>query len=220
MTNGSPRTVNCAAALYRLLLKGYPAEFRREYGDEMLHVFRELASESWNRKGTAGLMSFWLRVLADLVRSVPQQHFLTLSGRFSVKTILSASLAVAVAAFLQLVVFTTLALLIGSVAVCGAFMGIVYFEGFVAGQKTPLPVELAIVLLPPIVTGFILARVRPFHRSLLAAPLGTMLLWGPASIFAGGSPWWGGVGLMIVTGALAWGGCFASSRVQQRPATS
>ena len=100
----SHRAVECSAALYRLLLKVYPAECRREYGDEMQLVFRELATDSWNRKG-------------------------------------------------------------------------------------------------------------------LAAPLGTMLLWGPAAIFDDSAPWWGGVAVMIVTGALAWGGCYASSRVRQRPAT-
>ena len=43
---------------------------------------------------------------------------------------------------------------------------------------TAYPAELALVVLPPLATGFILARVRPFHRPFLAAPLGSMLLWG------------------------------------------
>ena len=43
MMSRSSRPVRISVALYRLLIKAYPASFRRAYGAEMAQVFDDLA---------------------------------------------------------------------------------------------------------------------------------------------------------------------------------
>jgi hypothetical protein len=50
--------------LYSALLRVYPTSFRREYGDRMLEVFRQLHGDYRGSRVT-----FWLFVLADICRS-------------------------------------------------------------------------------------------------------------------------------------------------------
>jgi hypothetical protein len=55
--------MNISYRLYGLLLFAYPAEFRREFGNEMRQVFRDC----YRAEGRArSLPSFWLRILLDL----------------------------------------------------------------------------------------------------------------------------------------------------------
>jgi putative ABC transport system permease protein len=56
--------------LYRLLLKLYPAGFREEYAKPMEREFRDELAES---TGVFALTKLWLRLLADLSISLPQQ---------------------------------------------------------------------------------------------------------------------------------------------------
>ncbi len=53
--------------LYRMLLKLYPANFRSEYGDEMLCVFRDSCRERYRTSGRKGVIRLWLPLLADLL---------------------------------------------------------------------------------------------------------------------------------------------------------
>ena len=62
----SPRPVESSVRAYDVLVKSYPASFRREYRDEMTLVFRELVTDAWRRRGVAGLTAAWFRVLGDL----------------------------------------------------------------------------------------------------------------------------------------------------------
>jgi|GEM_PF-465440 len=61
--------------VYRLLLKGYPGEFREKYGADMAQVFRDRCRDESRRRGTWGLVVLSLHTLADLVRTVPAEHF-------------------------------------------------------------------------------------------------------------------------------------------------
>lgn len=61
-------------SLYRLLLAVYPAKFRREYGREMLLVFRSCYRCERARGGRAGVARLWLRTLIDLISTAPQEH--------------------------------------------------------------------------------------------------------------------------------------------------
>lgn len=58
--------------LYARLLCLYPAEFRKQYGEAMLQLFRDRlrADPSWS-----GVARVWLEVAYDLAVSVPKQHF-------------------------------------------------------------------------------------------------------------------------------------------------
>jgi predicted permease len=57
-----------AERIYRCMLCCYPAEFRREYGREMLMVFRE-------RVRAERPFPFWLELLADLFTTAPKEHW-------------------------------------------------------------------------------------------------------------------------------------------------
>ncbi len=55
--------------IFDLLLKLYPRRFRDEYGDGMRQVFRDRRREEMNS------VRLWIEVLADLVVSVPREHW-------------------------------------------------------------------------------------------------------------------------------------------------
>ncbi len=57
--------------LYALLLRLYPARFRRAYGDEAMQVFRERLRDE---RGFGARVRLWLEILADVGRSAPQEH--------------------------------------------------------------------------------------------------------------------------------------------------
>lgn len=61
--------------LYRRLLRFYPADFRREYGDEMRRLFAE---QLWDARQSGGgrraLVGLWTRTLLDLATTAPRQH--------------------------------------------------------------------------------------------------------------------------------------------------
>ncbi|HET9713019.1 MAG TPA: hypothetical protein VFP64_14085 [Pyrinomonadaceae bacterium] len=63
--------MNLSTRVYGLLLLAYPAEFRREFGNEMLQVFRD----SYRTEARNGSVpSFWLRTLLDLVSTAAKER--------------------------------------------------------------------------------------------------------------------------------------------------
>jgi hypothetical protein len=75
MMNRPKWTLPVLDRVYRLLLKGYPGEFREKYGADMAQVFRDRCRDESRRRGTWGLVVLSLHTLADLVRTVPAEHF-------------------------------------------------------------------------------------------------------------------------------------------------
>jgi hypothetical protein len=69
---------NWSARLYGLLLLAYPAEFRREYGSEMAHMFGDLCREQLRHAGARGLAAVWARALWDVAVSAPVERMDTL----------------------------------------------------------------------------------------------------------------------------------------------
>jgi hypothetical protein len=63
--------LNTASRLYHWLLLAYPPEFRRQFGDEMLQVFRD-CYRSEERSGS--LTGFWFRTLLDLVMTAAKER--------------------------------------------------------------------------------------------------------------------------------------------------
>jgi predicted permease len=53
--------------VFRLLLRLYPAEFRRELGEEMVEFYRDRVRDEWGRRGWLGIASLWGRAAADLL---------------------------------------------------------------------------------------------------------------------------------------------------------
>src|SRR6185369_886345 len=64
--------------LYGLLLLAYPAEFRREYGSEMAHMFGDLCREEQRHAGARGLAAVWARAIWDVAVSAPVERMDTL----------------------------------------------------------------------------------------------------------------------------------------------
>lgn len=59
---------------YALMLRAYPADFRREYGLHMAQVFRDCSREVDRIKGPISLIHFWFTILLDLVKTAPNEH--------------------------------------------------------------------------------------------------------------------------------------------------
>jgi hypothetical protein len=60
--------------LYRLLLRAYPASFRRRYAGEMAEVFGDMAEAAVERRGGVGLIGLWVRVVPDLLLTAVGQQ--------------------------------------------------------------------------------------------------------------------------------------------------
>ena len=63
--------MNISYRLYGLLLFAYPAEFRREFGNEMRQVFRDCYRAEVRARS---LPNFWLRTLVDLVLTAAKER--------------------------------------------------------------------------------------------------------------------------------------------------
>ncbi len=74
VSNSLERSINLSARLYGILLIAYPPTFRREFGGQMVQVFRAACRHSL-REGSRGLMRFWLQALADLITSAAAERF-------------------------------------------------------------------------------------------------------------------------------------------------
>ncbi|HET8909018.1 MAG TPA: hypothetical protein VFN11_18840, partial [Ktedonobacterales bacterium] len=70
-TNGSRSSwaLRFSVALYGRLLVMYPRSFRREYGTQMLQVFRDCSREAARTRGPVGLCRYWLVATSDLIVS-------------------------------------------------------------------------------------------------------------------------------------------------------
>ena len=55
--------------LFRLLLRLYPAPFRRAYGEEMVELFRRRLADRQTGERTGTVMGLWVRVVGDVVRT-------------------------------------------------------------------------------------------------------------------------------------------------------
>lgn len=62
-----PPLVAVSVAVYRRLLRAYPPGFRRAYGPQMVHMFRDQCRVAIRQRGTMGLVVVWVRTLGDFV---------------------------------------------------------------------------------------------------------------------------------------------------------
>ena len=56
-------------AVYRALLRLYPARFQEEFAADMALDFADASDEGWMQRGWCGLMAVWVGTSRDLVRS-------------------------------------------------------------------------------------------------------------------------------------------------------
>jgi len=80
--------LSASLRLYTLLLLIYPRSFRREYGELMIQLFRDLMRDGIRQRGCLGAIPYgiaalhevWWRVVAQLPATAWQQHLLA-SGK-------------------------------------------------------------------------------------------------------------------------------------------
>jgi len=60
-------SISLSVFLYRCLLRLGPANFRREYGQQMMQVFRQCCRDAYQRRGPLGVFLLWLPTFSDLV---------------------------------------------------------------------------------------------------------------------------------------------------------
>jgi len=72
----SPRTASGPIQLriYRFLLLAYPISFRRDYGRQMMQLFRDCHRDAGAGPHAFGSSRLWLRTLLDLARTAPAEH--------------------------------------------------------------------------------------------------------------------------------------------------
>jgi hypothetical protein len=67
-------TAVLSCRVYQLLLIAYPSEFRREYGPQMLQVFRDCYREEARRNSQLAIAGYWVRTLLDLALTAAREH--------------------------------------------------------------------------------------------------------------------------------------------------
>jgi hypothetical protein len=73
--------LSASLRLYTLLLLIYPRSFRREYGELMIQLFRDLMRDGIRQRGCLGVIKVWWRVVAELPATAWQQHLLAWGNR-------------------------------------------------------------------------------------------------------------------------------------------
>ena len=63
------KAVDVSCRVYRRLLMAYPKSHRQEYGPAILQLFRDQCCDAWAAARARGLITFWLRALADLLKT-------------------------------------------------------------------------------------------------------------------------------------------------------
>ncbi len=100
--------LSASERVYRLLLFVYPPAYRREYGPPMIQAYRDLCRNAYRQRGMVGLVSLWLRLLADLFTSSIGQHLeavregCIMTEKEHVETTVAATLALSVVGWLGL----------------------------------------------------------------------------------------------------------------------
>ncbi len=69
-----PQAVARSVRLYRRLVSAYPADFRREYGEPMLQVFRDSCLRAILEGGSQALIALWIRTSYDYFKSIIEEY--------------------------------------------------------------------------------------------------------------------------------------------------
>src|ERR1051326_6740135 len=77
------RAVFVSLRCYERLLALYPERHRREYGFPMSQLFGDQCRDAWRESRSWGLITLWLRVLPDLVKTSVLEHLSAMKARKS-----------------------------------------------------------------------------------------------------------------------------------------
>jgi uncharacterized membrane protein YidH (DUF202 family) len=77
-------TRTCVAdTIYRALLRLYPIRFQEEFASDMALDFADASDDAWLQRRWTGLCALWVRVAADLTRSLLAQWIRTRTPLFA-----------------------------------------------------------------------------------------------------------------------------------------
>jgi len=167
----SPCPVESSVRVYDLLVKAYPPSFRRQYQDEMTLVFREFMTDAWRERGVVRLAAAWFRVLGDLARTVPREHFHELRRRLEMKRAAMVFLSMVVAGLSYAVFF-----FVG--AAIALFPLIAGVNRSRQGAFLLFGIALVVMYLAAFLTGLILTQIKRLVAPSVTVPLGAMGSWG------------------------------------------
>lgn len=204
-----PPSIRCSQKAYRWLIQAYPDAFRREFGEPMIHVFTDMASDARLNRGFCGLASMWFHVLADLAWSIPAEHYKAENRSPEMKTAFYVFASIVLAMVVQYFVM----LLIGIFLLTGHLL----LQGTMVGEPTHWSLELLLFFLPPLFAAMILVHTKPYYRPWLTAPLGAMAFFALAFISDSRAPWWAAVAAVASGGMLSLTGCFLGARIGRGP---
>jgi hypothetical protein len=72
MQRANDKSLIVSSRIYSLLLFAYPANFRRDYGSQMILLFRDCYRAEGRQPKR--LFGFWLRTLIDLLKTAPRER--------------------------------------------------------------------------------------------------------------------------------------------------
>lgn len=61
--------------IFRLMLSGYPRQFRREFGPDMVQVFNDCYRAAKRDNRTLAIPRLWIQVSVDALKTVPSEHW-------------------------------------------------------------------------------------------------------------------------------------------------
>jgi hypothetical protein len=71
-------SISLSVLLYRWLLRLGPANFRREYGQQMVQVFRQCCRDAYQRRGSLGVFLLWLPTFSELITGMLAERLISL----------------------------------------------------------------------------------------------------------------------------------------------
>ncbi len=169
--------------IYRLLLYGYPAEYRRVYGPLMLQAFRDLSRNTAIQNSLLASIAMWLRILADVVKTIPIEHIDALKKTrkplMSIRSMRTLMLVLGFAAITgyldvhatEVIVSLTCILLFSFIAgmlqpkgawrwaiLIGLSIPVSYFITFALGQRAVdaprYPITLVVLVIPALIATY------------------------------------------------------------------
>jgi len=181
--------ITLSARLYRMLLILYPSEYRHEYGEVMLQLFRDVSRDRYRRGGRAGLAGWWCAALLDLGRTVIAQRggtIMTDVTRIRSKTATLLSIILCLPFFM---VYLSALLWLEP-----PFMGVLYTDGY---QPTNLGRIVTLAMLGSLPAAFVVnllgmiarrntERLKPMRLSTAHTLTGLSILFVVLMVFSEG----------------------------------
>ncbi len=181
MRTTTSRHVRC----YRALIRLYPRQFRRDFGDDLVQVFADDLTER-------GALLGWRRALSDLVLSVPVQHVEVTMNNHSADRSARARLVLAAFAVVVVAALGRYVVVAVPLALLAALTALLYW-------RSQVPYREAVLQRPSVWWRLLLGGVAVHLSIVVADNFGPDVDWFPwhLAVFLFLSAW-----VLVITGAL------------------